>query len=281
MRPVYAKVVQKLVENKMREFVLEALSLTQQGFNVCLRCADEVLLQAFVQVATPLATKKGVTLFPNAQEFEGHLHTRPLPRGFILATAKVPPRGMGLVNFSLPSLESILPPTTTVIAVALDQLALTSFMDCFDARRTAEVRRLIAKFGLEFAIDVIAEIALRAGFHGDENLVENYLAGLLDHNQTQDTREALEFPVERFFKRILAETQQPHGLLKAALSYYVVKVRGTTMTLASRSLNISRTTLLEHLRLAERYNVASLFQQKQENESNSEPPRERLRPSLN
>ncbi|NDD92526.1 hypothetical protein EBZ37_10620, partial [bacterium] len=201
-----------------------------------------------------------IQVFETVEGLEAGLATRSSPRGLILVSSERPTRGLGMLAYPLPDLESILPSTGTLIYTVLEHLSLESFVDSFDGKRTAQIRKLIVKLGFNQIIDLIAEVAFRAGYLGEDEQANDYLERLLQaHPESGGLLQNNACDAEPFFKRVLADSNEPHGFLKAALSYYVVKVKGANLTTASRTLNISRTTLMEHLRLAQKFKVEGLF----------------------
>ena len=74
-----------------------------------------------------------------------------------------------------------------------------------------------------------------------------------------DTNISLETCAKRYLSHCITQGDNALDFLKSSLSFYVVGNQRHTMTRASQILNISRTTLLEHLRIAEKLGVPRFF----------------------
>jgi hypothetical protein len=208
------------------------------------------LAQTWNEVVT-LTAKSNELRLQNGSTYMVYVGNEPLPQG----------SGFGV--YKVGNMDELLPSMPSTILTILKHFHHEMYMDVFDAENVGLLREALRVRGLAVTIDAVNQIALKAGFLGHESEAKRYLHALANPSFSLDNPKdgvgsALP-PAESVFLSVLAQTQQPHSFLKAALSYYTVKTHGNSMSRASRRLNISRTTLQEHLKLAEQMEVHRIF----------------------
>lgn len=265
MSMILESIFQDLYALGIDNFASEVFLLKKQGFKVYIHCPSEAVARFVFNNFRHLSEKYGVkeevifSTYAEISAFKINLLSVPC----VLVTHLPVESAWGFVRFPLPDLNLMLPPTPKLISHVLQKLKLERYLDCFDAHVTQLVRRISELHGLEKSIDAIVQVALLAGFKGDEGEARLYLETiLLKPTATTDPKTGVvstpQSP-EDFFGQLLLRTNEPHTFLKVALSFYAVRLRGQSVSRASRHLNISRTTLIQHLRLAEKLNVKTLF----------------------
>jgi hypothetical protein len=139
-----------------------------------------------------------------------------------------------------------------VISILLDRFQAAHFIDAFDARVTVALKSILICNGilsfLEAVVDVIRQCDCgkfdEISVPGSDTDAPGKLVSATPMalgGESESLREFLEK---------LCQTQDPHGFLKAYVSYYSYLKSNRNISEASRTLNISRTTLHDHLRLA-------------------------------
>lgn len=265
MSLILESIFQDLYALGIDNFAREVFLLKKQGFKVYIQCPSESIARFVFNNFRHLSARYGVTeemIFSSYTEINA-FKINVLSNPCVLVTHLPIESAWGFVRFPLPDLNLMLPATPKLISHVLQKLMLDRYIDCFDAHVTQLVKRIAELHGLEKSIDAIVQVALLAGFKGDESEACLYLETLLlkpvAETDPKTGAESTPQSPEDFFGQLLLRTNEPHTLLKVALSFYAVRLRGQSISRASRHLNISRTTLIQHLRLAEKLNVKTLF----------------------
>jgi len=166
-----------------------------------------------------------------------------------------PPAGWGFIPLPGLSLDTLVGSCALAIHKILECYGLDHFTDIFDREKTTALRKILLNTGLKVFIDAVLQVTYFGGILGDEDKAQDALIRF--RQLTPDGHQhpyAQHVPVD-FFARVLQNSPRPHTFLKAALSYYVVKTQGHSLNKASQILSISRTTLQDHMRLAEHYGI--------------------------
>lgn len=259
MELFHKSLVRSLVEPRLEELLAEIASISSHGFKVAVQCRNKILKEVFYESLSRKLGPLRINLKSSPTQ-ECTVAESSMRKGSVLVCDEATPHiGHGFVLFQLPSVESLLPSITTVVTRVLQELSLQNYLDCFGAKTVGQLKRVLSARGFFETVDAIAEVAFRAGFSGNEELCSQYLDGMLHSSSLSPQSKLTEVVPEEFFELILSLSSQPHTFVKAALSYYVVKTSGASVTVASRRLNISRSTLHQHLRAAEQHDVQRLF----------------------
>jgi hypothetical protein len=139
-----------------------------------------------------------------------------------------------------------------VISILLEQFQAAHFIEAFDARVTAALKSILNCNGLLPFLDAVLDVICQCD---SGKLEEICVAGTGTPTSGKlVSASAISLGGEseslRDFLEKLCQTQDPHGFLKAYVSYYSYLKSNKNISEASRNLNISRTTLHDHLRLA-------------------------------
>lgn len=255
----------------------------ENGFDVAVLVEDELLaiiLHRFIQtdlrnqVSKPFqfeseldsASSRAAHELPQLTE----QHPRQMPYGPTLTLYRHKNvAGLAAIHFELPTLTQLLPSPSTMVTQILESSRLDRYLDSFDGQKMSMLRRILEKSGLEVFFDSVIQVAYLSGYKGDDNAAQEYLelqlnrktdflkprTGMSWANPSNDGSQAISHLFERFL-----ELPDPHDVFKAALAYHVFHGRKVTQAEASRLLKVSRSTLQAHLQLAERLEVATLFQ---------------------
>jgi len=262
------------------------LGALDSGFDVAVVSPDHALLEAvqeyletstkrFAAIRVPIidgqkqseaaeaSGRQGVSVAVQKSKSQGSnsqlsLHLRP------------PRAGYAAIPFELPPLEELLPSPSAMVSQILSSTQLERYMDAFDGRKMALLKRVLDQSGPEVFFDAIVHVAYLAGYRGDDDAALAELErrvseppnkfGRAKSAEQKGPGAALADRIElgALFDKLI-ERPDPHDLLKAALAHYVFHGRKVTQSEASGILKVSRSTLQAHLQLAERLNVAEFF----------------------
>lgn len=263
MSTIRPKLLNELIGKKLGLEFEKTLGLMKQGFDVAVQPSSKNLHLLFCELCESEICTRQLSIsiaksWEEASDEKLQQDRSKIYTPILLILMNPPPSGSGFIVIPLPSLESLLPSINTTVSTILDCSGLMTYEEVFDARKMSKIKQIASTQNLGIVIDAVVNVAYIAGVHGDEDRADEYLKALaLDFAPLNTTDMRAPFP--RVIDEILKATQHPHSYLKAALSYYVVRSQGNSMTRSSRLLNISRTTLQQHLRLAENFKVCELF----------------------
>lgn len=169
--------------------------------------------------------------------------------------------GSGFVTFNVRSPDYLLSSVSSAIESILKYFGLSIFLDVFDANKLSRLKIVARNFGLGSLIDAVVQTAYLSGFQGDSEQAQKYLDNIqFNYDYKSNLNEiSIEKCAEKFFSYAVIRGDDAHLFVKSCLSYYAVKFQGFSITKASQILQISRTTLQEHLKLADRLGVSNFF----------------------
>ncbi|MBX9704190.1 MAG: hypothetical protein K2X39_08565 [Silvanigrellaceae bacterium] len=148
-----------------------------------------------------------------------------------------------------------------LIQLGYEYFKLDIYLDVFDSLKLLRLKQVARLQGIGALIDAVVQTAYLAGYQGNNDKAQSYLDKALLH---QDLNKNLGFPLEKcaeiFLSHVLSMGNSAHTFLKSCLSYYAVSKKGHNMSHASRLLSISRTTLNEHLRIANQLGVCEFLE---------------------
>lgn len=170
--------------------------------------------------------------------------------------------GMGFIVYKISSPDLLLTSPGNAIEKILSHFGLSIFIDVFEAELFAKLKQISKILGINHLIDAVVQTAYLGGFKGNYGKAVKYLDHvLLDSDEIYSSQlVSLEKCAESLFSYLMQQSTDAHGFIKSALSYYAVRRKGFTMSRASQILQISRTTLQEHLKLAEKLGVSNFFE---------------------
>ncbi|NBO37163.1 hypothetical protein EBU99_01125 [bacterium] len=173
---------------------------------------------------------------------------------------------LGSIVFELPTIEALLPSPASMVTLLLEGAGLGRFIDAFDGRKMAQLRKILELNGVEQFFDAVIQVAYLAGFKGDDAEAHRLLERvIIEERRTNEDDSSvisgdctLNHTLVRLFETLI-NFPDPHDVMKATLAHYVFHRRNVSQAEASRILKVSRSTLQAHLQMAERLNVAGIF----------------------
>ena len=265
MSAIRPKLLERLIGKKLYREFEEIISLADRGFDVAVQLPSAEIYTVFLNLCEAELTARQLPIAvvrswdaALTEKLQQDLDQRFAP--LLYVGLDCPPPGSGFIAFPLPLLDQLLPSISTTVSRILEHTGFGTYLDVFDARKMSKIKRIANTKGLGTLIDVVVQTAYLAGLSGNERGADDYL-NALSYEPTAPEKSEGNASFTTIIEDILKTSQSPHCYLKAALSYYVVRAQGNTMTKASLILNISRTTLQQHLRLAEKFRVYELFEQ--------------------
>jgi hypothetical protein len=254
----------KIIKKKLYEEIDEILAISRQGFDVFAQVD-------FVEVGDLLVDLMEQELKVNPREFRIYNLFKPdnqyqeqteddfLPT-IVIGDSK-PHSGYGFVHYHVKSPDLLIGNVAGAVEMILDYFKQDFYIDAFDSKKLSRLKQIARVQGLPALIDAVISTAYYGGYKGDSHSAQNYLDKGEFQNRPMDA--GIELPVEECAKRFLAyvmgQGKDAHSFIKTCLSYYVVSRQGHTMTRASQILNISRTTLQEHLKIANQLGVCTFL----------------------
>lgn len=267
MKSPRSKLISLLIRKKLYEEIEQIISISQQGFDVHIK-------SEFLEVEKLLIELLEIEVKVNARGFRLVIDPKFLninlegPKSdldvspILFVNSESLKSGSGFVKFNVRSPDHLLSSTSSAIENILEYFGLTVFIDVFDANKLSRLKLITKTFGLSVLIDAVVQTAYLSGFHGDSERAQQYLDSIqLYNDENYSTNEiSIEKCAEKFFSYVVIRGEDAHSFLKSSLSYYAVKLQGYSMTRASQILQISRTTLQEHLKIADQLGVSHFFE---------------------
>ncbi len=264
-----AKLISSIIKKKLYEEIDQILSISRQGFDV------------FAQVEFPEVKSLLIELLEqelkiNSREFKIIECTKEnilkanerIEDEHFLPTVMIGEQridsGYGLVHYQVCSPDQLLGNVAVAIEMILEHFKLEFYIDVFDAKKLSRLKHIARAQGVRALIDAVVQTAYYGGYKGDQDVAQAYLdrAEFLTDATNFDQDIPLENCAKKFLSHVISYGQDSHLFLKSCLSYFVVNKQGHTMTRASQILSISRTTLHEHLKIADQLRVSSFLEGK-------------------
>lgn len=260
--------VVKILEKHLKKEVEQIINLVHQGFDIYVYTEFteitkilERLLDQEIQINPRifrLITDPAKIAIQNYDD----LNYAFIPT--ILIGAHNLDHGTGFVRYRVESPDKLLNHIATAIGEILSYFKLDRYIDTFDAKIFLKLKQIAKMRGVYCLIDAVIQTAYLAGFLGNQESAYQYLDTFsLSENHEKDSttlNTPIEFCAKRFLSHCISYGDSSFDFLKSCLSFYVVSKQGFTMTRASQILNISRTTLIEHLKIAEKLGVSTFFE---------------------
>nr|BFD30584.1 hypothetical protein GTC16762_02020 [Pigmentibacter ruber] len=262
------KLIKELVKKRIEEDVIHILEIIKSGFDVHIKVESQDI-QEIVLEFLELEQKNQFLCFniiTNPQELDEKYVTVISKQSTIIPTVLIHPDtikyGLGFIIYKVSSPELLISSPASAIEKILEHFGLDIYLDVFDSEIFRKLKLVAKHLGLNFFIDAVVQTAYLGGFKGSYPSATEYLDHILINFDEiySNSHISLEKCAENLFSYTLLQSHDAHGFIKAALSFYTVKKKGFTITKASQLLQISRTTLQEHLKLAEKLGVSNFFE---------------------
>lgn len=263
MHAVSSHLFDKLIGKRLRGEVHEVLEMGKQGFDVRCRSESSLLLRAFEGLLERILEEEGGSahVVHSVEELAEIRLEEMRARRFhpiILLASDTASSGAGLVDHPLPTLTELLPSTPHAVRIVLEHHGLGIFNEAFGPERLAFLKPLLTN-NLSAFIDAVVQTAYLEGARGESARADAFLRTLRPGNVSDQEEELDVAMLARCLQWMVGREGSPILLAKALLSYFVVRVKGAPTTQASDLLHISRTTLQQHLALAEKMGVPEIF----------------------
>lgn len=182
--------------------------------------------------------------------------------------------GYGFIAYRVRSPDHLLGSVNRAISHILNYFGLELYMDVFDGAKLTRLKQIAKVCGLRHLIDAVVQTAYLAGFKGNAEEAQLYLDRLpfsFYEDLMGGTGDSIEMCAKKFLAHVVSHGEHAYSFLKSCLSYYIINSQGHTMSRASEILNVSRTTLLEHLKSASKLGVSNFFEGSKQTKD-SDPP---------
>lgn len=262
-----SKLLESLIRKKLYEEVEHILAISHQGFDVYAKTTfPEVKTLLIELLKQELKTNsRAFHIISSVEElkFDENFTTSEmafLPTVLVGEHSLSP--GSGFVTYHVAAPDSLIGNVAICIDSILKYFNLEFYLDVFDATKLSRLKQIARTQGVKSLIDAVVQSAYLGGFKGDMESAQEYL----DKTQfstgsfTLEKNVQLENCAKIFLSYAVAHGENAHCFLKSCLSYYIVNNQGHTMSRASQILDISRTTLQEHLKLAHKLKVSAFFE---------------------
>lgn len=262
------RVMRSLLLPKLYETMGALTMILRQGFDVQVSTGFSEVKDIFLEVAHEELEKDGrafrlvTSLAALCEEQDTDTGVSGYLQTLYVGDEPLPP-GYGFVDHPLGPLDVLISSPARMVMTILREYGLEAYIEVFDAPKMKRLKRILRVCGFGALIDAVVKTAFLCGFQGTQGEVEKYLEECL--GQTQNRADSacsvsLEFCARRFLDHVMSYGEDAHSFLKSTLSYYAITARGDSATRASQILSVSRTTMMEHLRLAEALGVPKFFE---------------------
>lgn len=261
------KLISTLIRKKLYEEIDQIISITRQGFDVHAKTdfieIQNLLIELLEHELKANLLDVNLIIDPTYLNLDRiKLSEGVLIKPTIFIHSESLMNGFGFVRYKILSPDHLLSSTASAIENILDYFGLSIFIDAFDSDLLSRLKQIAKTLGLGILIDAVVQSAYLGGFHGDKIRTLQYLDSIQLSSDEVYSKNSL--PVEKcaeaFFSYVMLQGEDAHSFLKSCLSYYAVKLQGFSTTRASQVLQISRTTLQEHLKIADQLGVSSFFE---------------------
>jgi len=262
------KLISILIKKKLYEEIEQIISIIKQGFDVHVKTEFpevEKLLIELLEIELKVSEIEFNLLldskFLNIDLDELNSDQDYTLKPIIFVNSKPLASGSGFVKYAVRSPDHLLSSTSSAIENILEYFGISVYIDIFDAAKLSRLKQIAKILGLRVLVDAVIQTAYLAGFHGNSEKALYYLDSIQSNNDENysNSEISIERCAEKFFSYVMIRGEDAHSFLKSCLSYYAVRLQGFTMTRASQVLQISRTTLQEHLKIADQLGVSHFF----------------------
>lgn len=268
MNQARIKLIKELIKKRIYEDINQIINITNNGFDVHVKVEFKEIEQVVIELLH-IEQKKQLLNFnlisdPKLldEKFDELFNEQKVLQPTIFVHPDTLRYGLGFIVYNIQSADNLLSSSAYAIEKILDHFGLSLFIDVFEAEIFSKLKQIAKIMGINHLVDAVVQTAYLGGFKGNYAKAVEYLDHMLincDELYSKDSV-SLEKCAENFFAYIILQGQDAHGFVKSALSFYTVKRKGFSMSKASQMLQISRTTLQEHLKLAEKLGVSNFFE---------------------
>lgn len=255
--------ITKILDKHLKTEVENLLAITHQGFDVYVFIEFPEITLAFKKILENemQINSRVFKLITNSENVQNEdLDFAFIPT--VLIGNHILKHGTGFVRYSIESPDKLIGNVAQAISEILNSFNLQNYLDCFDAKIFLKLKEIAKIRGVQCLIDAVIQTAYLAGFVGNYESAHHYLDtfNISKNLEVEDQNVSIETCAKRFLSYCITHGDDAFSFLKSSLSFYVVTKQGHTLTRASEILNISRTTLMEHLKIAEKIGVPTFFE---------------------
>ncbi|WP_186646374.1 hypothetical protein [Fluviispira vulneris] len=268
MAVVRSKLISALISKKLNKKIDEILSILRQGFDVQIKTGYpevEYIVLELLEQQLKINSREFLLLTDSKKlyalnEMSNVEDSSFMPIVFVGSTQIK--KGYGFIIIELPSPDLLLSSIPSAITTILNFFNLNIYIDIFDSNKLLSLKKITIVHGLNLLIDSVVQTAYLGGFRGDSEEAQRFL----DQTQSEVLEDlekkevSLEKCAEKFFSYVLLRGEDAHSFLKSSFIYYSITLQGLSMTRASQIFSVSRTTLLGHLKTAEKLGVSHFFE---------------------
>ncbi|BBH51637.1 hypothetical protein [Fluviispira sanaruensis] len=268
MAVVRSKLISALISKKLNKKIDEILSILRQGFDVQIKTGylevENKVLELLEQQLK--INSREFLLFTDSEKLyamneKSEVEDSSFMPIIFVGNSQIR-KGYGFIAIELPSPDLLLTSIPSAISTILNYFNLNIYLDIFDSNKLLSLKKITIIHGLNLLIDSVVQTAYLGGFRGESEDAQRFL----DQTQSEviedlDKKEVpLEKCAEKFFSYVLLRGEDAHSFLKSSFIYYSITLQGLSMTRASQIFSVSRTTLLGHLKTAEKLGVSHFFE---------------------
>jgi hypothetical protein len=281
MMSVHHELIQCFVEQQLNLEVDEILSICKQGFDVFAKSLFPEVRCLLKQALEKRGKASGRSLLILQAEECGSLpaaaRQKPTTRHSVIVLGeRISEKGLGLVQHNVRHPDLLISNMAKAVCVILEHFRLDLYMDVFDAQKLRKLKLIVRGQGLHALVDAVVQTAYYGGYKGEENAAIAYLerAEFFFQSYEDAGLPTIESCARKFLAHAASLGANAHAFLKSALVYFLVVQQGYTTRHASQILSISRTTLQEYLKLANKLDVPTVFDDTAPKKEESEPSEE-------
>ena len=263
-----SKLIASIIKKKLYEDVDQILSISRQGFDVFAQVdfpeVQSLLIHLLEQEQK--INSREFRIVENKLDFQINTSNCADEEEHFMPTVHVGEQkldsGYGFVFYHVRSPDQLLGNVAAAVEMILEHFNLEFYIDVFDSKKLSRLKQIARVQGIRSLIDAVVQTAYYGGYKGDSECAQSYLdrAEFLTDADKMEEEIPLENCAKKFLSHVVTHGEDAHSFIKSCLSYFVVTKQGHTMTRASQILSISRTTLLEHLKIASQLGVSSFLE---------------------
>lgn len=257
-----------IIQKKLQEDVEQITSIVKQGFDVYAH-SDFTEIRFLLSKSLEQRLQKNFHqfhIFLNRDEFNqrkfnkksNEMQSEPL----IWIGEESPDHGYGFVHYKLQSPDQLIGNVAVAVQQILKYFCLQIYLETFEASVLTKLKNVARVHGLRSLIDAVVQTAYLAGFKGQAQEAQEHLDLVLVSTQHQNEHRSFstENCAKVFLSHAVAHGENAYSFLKSCLGYHIINHHGYNMSRASQVLNVSRTTLQEHLKMAQELQVSAFFE---------------------
>jgi hypothetical protein len=261
------KLVEIIIQKKLYADVEQILTISNQGFDVYVKTEFQEIQDLLLKLLNQelQVNPRGFRIISSIEELKWDHHVSKTDDIAFIPTILIGTQrlehGYGFVCYEAQTTDQLIGNVAACVQHILKYFCLEFYLDVFEGSYLSRLKQIARVHGLKLLIDAVVQTAYLGGFKGNGKGAEEYLDHLLLSTEPQIKSQELstENCAKVFLSHAIAHGENAHSFLKSCLGYHIVNNQGYNMSRASQVLNISRTTLQEHLKIAEELKVSSFF----------------------